>query len=134
MVIKNKQIMYKVRSIDGTWAKKTGDIFKVKWVEDEHAATFWKKLHHLKASLKDGIFSKAENLDGAPLATFQVYEYEVTVERTGKKGRLSELDRFYEKTKKEEKIEHNPECIGAHCVTCGACERPGDGSCICYAR
>lgn len=97
MTIKTGQRVYRVRNLEGKWARKTGTIVKIDWVDQEHAGTFWRKLHHLKASLKDGVFSKEENLDGVPLATFQVYEYEVTIERTGRKRRLSELERFHEK-------------------------------------
>lgn len=96
MTIKNGQKVYRVRGPDGKWAKKTGDIFKVAWVDSEENATFWRKLHHLKSSLKEGVFSDSKNLDHVPVAAFKVYEYDVVINRTGKKQRLSELDRFYE--------------------------------------
>lgn len=97
MTIKTGQLVYRVRAPDGRWVRKTGNIMKVAWVDDESQATFWRKLHHLKSSLKDGIFADKDNLDGLPLAAFHVYEYVVTIERTKRKRRLSELDRFYEK-------------------------------------
>lgn len=30
--------------------------------------------------------------------------------------------------------EHLEGCLDIHCNRCGACQREGDGSCICYAR
>lgn len=95
MAIKDKQKMYRVRGPDGLWVKKGDYLRPIVWVEKEEQATFWKKLHHLKASMTDGIFSKDENLDGLPIAALTVYEYEVTVERTGRKQRMSELVKFH---------------------------------------
>lgn len=97
MTIKTGQLVYRVRGPDGLWAQKTGNIRKIKWVESEASATIWRKLHHLKVSLKEGVFADPENLDGVPHAAFQVYEYEVTIERTGRQRRLTELERFHEK-------------------------------------
>jgi len=97
VTIRTKQKFYKVRGPDGLWVLKS-EFPKIVWVEDEHRATFWKKLSHLKKSIKQGIFSHLETRDGVPLAAFKVYEYEVTIERTNRKTRLTELEGFYKET------------------------------------
>lgn len=89
--------MYRVRGPDGLWVKKGENVRKIYWVEDEHKATFWRKLSHLKASLTDGIFSDKKNLEGLPLAALTVVEYVVTLERTKRKERMTELVNFYNK-------------------------------------
>lgn len=97
MTISSGQRVYFIRHPNGLWARKTGTITKVDWVDDLSKATFWKKLHHVKSSLKEGVFSLEKNLDGLPVAAFYVVECMVTIERTGRRRRLSELERFHEK-------------------------------------
>lgn len=95
VTLKNGQRVYRVKGPDGLWAKKTENIKKIKWVEHEHQATFWRKLHHLKNALTNGVWSDPANLDEIPLGAFWAVEYEVTIERTGRKQRLGELERFH---------------------------------------
>lgn len=94
MTIKTGQRVYRVQGPDGRWVRKTGNILKLAWVDDQDKATFWRKLHHLKSSVKEGIFSDPDNLEGVPLAALKVVEYEVTIERTGRTRRLSEIESF----------------------------------------
>ena len=100
MTIKSGQKMYRLRGPDGKWAQKGQWPFPLKWVENEERATFWKKLAHVKSSLKDGVL--ANRLEGLPEGSIQVVEYEVTFTKTGRKHRLTELERFHEK-KQEDK-------------------------------
>lgn len=108
MTIKHRQKMYRVQGPDGRWVQKS-DSRKIVWVEDEERATFWKKLHHLKCAITEGIFSKEHDpdgyLDGLPLESLSVHEYIVNLEKTRKTFRLTEIDRFYEK-EKEVKCKH----------------------------
>jgi len=94
--------MYRVRGPDGLWVKKGANVTKIYWVKNEEMATFWRKLSHLKCSLKDGIFSEKDNLEGLPLAALEVVEYVATIKRTGQKNRITELGKFY--------IEENDKC------------------------
>lgn len=104
MTIRTGQCVYRVQGPDGRWVQKTGNIRTLKWVENQDKATFWRKLHHLKSSVREGIFANPDNLEGVPLAALKVIEYEVTIERTGRKRRLTEIDRF--KKEEEEKCKH----------------------------
>ena len=96
MTIKTGQLIYRVRGPDGLWLQKTGGVVPAKWVQDEHSGTYWRKLHHLKAALSEGVLTREDVTEGVPHAAFKVYEYEVTIERTGRKNRLTELVRFHE--------------------------------------
>lgn len=99
MRIKTGQRMYRIRGPDGFWIQK-GEMTKLQWVANEDHATFWKKLGHLKSSRTDGVLRDEllePFLDGLPVAALQVVEYVVTVEKTGRKNRLTDVDRFYEK-------------------------------------
>lgn len=95
MTIKTGQKMYRLRGPDGLWAMKGDYSDAFSWTDKEERATFWRKLAHLKTSLKHGVLST--KLNGLPHAAMNVVEYEVTIVKTGRKHRLSELDRFYEK-------------------------------------
>ena len=93
MTIKSGQKMYRVRGPDSLWAKKTEHL-RFGWVRNEEMATFWRKLSHLKNAVSQGVFSHESNLEGLPLAALEVVEYVVTLERTRRKERLTELDNF----------------------------------------
>lgn len=90
--------MYRVRGPDGKWVKKS-ESRKIVWVEHEHQATFWKKLHHLKNALSQGIFSREHDplgyLEGLPLESLKVVEYRVSLERTRRTRRLTEMEKFH---------------------------------------
>jgi len=95
MRIKTNQKMYKVRGPDGMWVQKR-EMGSFQWVANEDTATFWKKLSHLKNALKQGVlFPSKGYIDGLPLAALQVVEYTIAIERTSKKHRITELDKFY---------------------------------------
>ena len=95
VTIKSGQKMYRLRGPDGKWAKKGNYLHPLEWVEKEERATFWKKIAHLKTAKKDGTLQR--KICGLPEAAVTVVEYEVTLVRTGRKHRLSELDEFYRK-------------------------------------
>lgn len=99
MAVKNGQKMYRLRGPDGTWAMKGQWPFPLRWTDKEERATFWKKLAHVKSSLKDGVL--ANRLEGLPIESIQVVEYEVTFVKTGRKHRLSELERFREEKQED---------------------------------
>jgi len=80
------------------WVRKGPNITKIYWVKNEEMATFWRKLSHLKNAVAQGIFSNKDNLDGLPLAALQVVEYVVTLQRTRRKERLTELTEFYKES------------------------------------
>ena len=85
--------MYRLRGPDGTWAMKGSYSDGFRWTDKEERATFWRKLSHLKSSLKQGVLST--KLEGLPEGSMQVVEYEITIVKTGRKHRLTELDSFY---------------------------------------
>jgi hypothetical protein len=95
MTIKSGQKIYRIRGPDGLWARKTGSLSKIEWVENEDSGTFWKKLHHIKKSLTQGVLSDPKVLEGVPFAALKVYEYDVTIVRSGRINRITELKRFY---------------------------------------
>ena len=99
MRIETGQRMYRVRGPDGLWVKKLGPgVFG--WVENEHASMIWKKLHHLKRDMEHIMSEKY--LEGLPAEAMHVVEFEVTIQRTRRKHRLTEIDRFYEPDQEEE--------------------------------
>lgn len=96
MRIKTGQKMYRVRGPDGLWIQK-GENLTLKWIKNEDVATLWRKINHIKKALAKGVLSDGRIdpfLDGLPVAALQVVEYEVKLERTGRKNRLTELDNF----------------------------------------
>ena len=93
MTIKSGQKMYRVRDPDGLWIRKGAD-GSFHYVQHEEVATFWKKLSHLKNAISTGIFADETKL-GLPREAFKVVEYIVTIERTGRKERLTEVNKFY---------------------------------------
>jgi hypothetical protein len=93
--IKTGQKMYKVQGPDGLWVQKR-EYGSFSWVKNEETATFWKKLSHLKNALKQGVlFPQKGLIDGLPLEALKVVEFVVTVQRTRRRHRLTELDKFY---------------------------------------
>lgn len=97
MAIKTGQKMYRLRGPDGKWAMKGDYSDGFSWTDKEERATFWKKLAHLKTSLKHGVLST--KLEGLPEGSMQVVEYVIDIRKTGRKNRLTELDKFYEETR-----------------------------------
>lgn len=109
--------MYKVQGPDGLWVQKR-EVGKFHWVKNEEVATFWKKLSHLKNAIKQGVlFPSRGMIDGLPLEALKVVEFEVTIQRTRKKHRLTELDKFYTEETERCKHENSTE------------EYPGEGVC-----
>ena len=105
MRIKTGQKMYRIRSPDGMWLQK-GEFTKLQWTASEDAGTFWKKISHLKSAQKEGVLqekSLESFLEGLPIAALQVVEYVVTIEKTGRKNRLTDLNRFYDQPGQPEK-------------------------------
>ena len=101
MTIKSGQRMYRLRGPDGRWAMKGSYSAAFRWTDKEERATFWRKLAHVKSSLKQGVLST--KLEGLPEAAIQVVEYEVFFVKTGRKNRLTELETFYLMEPEDEK-------------------------------
>lgn len=96
MRIKTGQKMYRIRGPDGMWIQKGPG--RLQWTASEDAATFWKKIGHLKSAQKEGVLQEKRLnrfLEGLPMASLEVVEYVVTLERTGRKSRLTEINNFY---------------------------------------
>lgn len=100
MTIKSGQKMYRLRGPDGLWAMKGGYPNPLEWTDKEERATFWKKIAHIKSAMKEGTLQA--RIRGLPAAAITVVEYEVTLTKTGRKHRLSELDEFYKKPEEGE--------------------------------
>lgn len=105
MRIKTGQRIYKVRSVDGRWLKKTA-YPNVEWTESEAEAHIFRKLHHLVQDLRKGVLvpEKLEVLlDGLPPEALQIVEFEITVYQTGRKHRLTEILKFYSEEQPKKK-------------------------------
>lgn len=111
--------MYKVQGPDGLWVQKR-EVGSFCWVKNEEVATFWKKLSHLKNALKQGVlFPKRGLIDGLPLEALKVVEFVVAVNRTGKKHRLTELDKFYEPEPPCAHPDKEIDKASGYCQVCG---------------
>lgn len=98
MRLKSGQKLYRLRGPDGLWIKKA-EHPQLEWVANEEVATFWGKLGNLNSARETGALrddALAVFLDGLPAAAIEVIEYNVTVERTKRTNRLTEIQKFYE--------------------------------------
>jgi hypothetical protein len=101
MRLRNGQKLYKVKDVTGRWIKKV-EYPNADWTESEQEAQIWKKLHALRAEFHSGCL-RPEKLEvllgGLPPEAVEIVEYEIEVKRTGRKHRITEIGRFYEKGK-----------------------------------
>lgn len=101
MRLRSGQKLYKVRDVTGRWIKKV-EYPNADWTEDQNEAQVWKKLHALRAEFVSGCL-RPEKLEvllaGLPPEAVEVVEFEIEIKRTGRKHRITEMTRFYEKGK-----------------------------------
>lgn len=92
-MIKNRQLAYRIKALDGTWLRVPSQLSNAGvWVRHERQGTIFSGLNKVKKVIAQGALSVESVSGGLPVESFKIYEYEVVPKKTGRNVRLSEID------------------------------------------